>query len=51
MNLAVNEIGVIHIPSRLHQESVTSNHEGVSKYLISSNANMMETEFVRARDI
>eukprot|EP00092_Neocalanus_flemingeri_P000676 GFUD01000718.1.p1 GENE.GFUD01000718.1~~GFUD01000718.1.p1 ORF type:complete len:1537 (-),score=283.11 GFUD01000718.1:154-4470(-) len=50
VNLAVNEIGVVHIISRLHQQSLTSKYEGVAKFSIESNAEMLENGFVRARD-
>jgi len=50
VNLAVNEIGVVHVTSRLHQQSVSSKYEGVSKFSIESNAAMLENEFVKARD-
>ena len=50
VNLAVNEIGVVHVTSRLHQQSVGSKYEGVSKFSIESNAAMLENEFVKARD-
>ena len=50
VNLAVNEVGVIHIPSRLHQESVTSKYEGVAKFSLQSTAEMLENDFVKAKD-
>ena len=50
VNLAVNEIGVVHIPSRLHQQSISSKYEGVAKFSIKSTAEMLENDFVHARD-
>ena len=50
LNLAVNENGVVHIPGRLHQKSITAKYEGVSKFSLKSTAEMLENDFVKARD-